>query len=317
MQTNLPDIGNRILKNGSETKVKSLEVRSELDRKNSDLNLTTKEKEKVQAELEQSRQNQNNPSQHTLNEDIISLKEELDKKMEINKDLEDQVDSFREELNETATEIDNLRGELSTTVIKASMLDSLQKEYTALAIKYEDLQNLNSSNDTDTEKSLKGVEDQTRLLREELHQSATENEQLKKELNLIREKYNQVEIIQKENDKLKTELEVLKRDESKSTDTISGAGTETSNRMQELEEELELIKELNETMSENEKLRSENGSDYKAILFDKLQHEYQNLRPEVESMRKSGPSIVSMADDDARKVLRNQLEASQTENDHL
>ncbi|XP_056017059.1 uncharacterized protein LOC130053686 [Ostrea edulis] len=231
------------------------EVRSELDRKNSDLNLTTKEKEKIQAELEQSKQNQNNPSQHTLNEDIMSLKEELDKKMEMNKDLEDQGDSFREELNETATEIDNLRGELK--------------------------------------KSLKGVEDQTRLLREELHQPATENEGLIKELNLIREKYNQVEIIQKENDKLKTELEVLKRDESKSTDTISGAGTETSNRMQELEEELELIKEeLNETMSENEKLRSENGSDYKAILFDKLQHEYQNLRAEVESMKKSGPSNV-------------------------
>nr|XP_022290263.1 centromere-associated protein E-like [Crassostrea virginica] len=289
------------------------EVRSQLDKAKSDLSTSANEKHNLQMELEKAQTIGDIPTPHASpRENIDSLKHELEEKSKKIKELEDQLDSFREEMNELSSEVDRLNGQLRETTLKASMCDSLQSELLALKKDYENLLSNKKSNNTDSEK----IEEQLRLLHERLERSTSENRQLEEKLKFMKIKEDEVEDVLKENADLKSTIALL---QEKENNTERRNGLDSSNRIQELEEELELIKEeLNETMSENENLRSKTHvSDSKALLFDKLQIEYQALYKEVETLKGNKASEHSVRSDESMKMLQNQLEESRVENEKL
>lgn len=283
--------------------------REGLDWKLQEMSALEEEIEELRLELEKARREQKNL---VSDEGVKKLKDDLDhtkaalkrKESECEKlksqspvgdsserltELEEQLQLINEELNEVMSENERLKS--SPSAMKAQMYETLQNQFTELAEKYSDaLQENEKLKTTSVEESdgklkddsrVKELEDQLQLINEEINDLMLENQKLKqvtgqndmklklfdKLQNEYDELHRRIETMEKENDTLKTQIAENTRH------------TVDSSEVDGLREQLDIInEELNELMSENERLRSRSSpQEMKVKMFDTLQKEFQEI----------------------------------------
>ncbi|KAK3091090.1 hypothetical protein FSP39_017042 [Pinctada imbricata] len=165
-------------------------------------------------------------------------------------DLQEQLDLINEELNETVTENEELRGQIATLSMKVQMLQSSQSP------------TKDSSIDGEGQAKIQELEEQLHLVNEDLNEAMTENDHLKAQ---IFEMNARMQI----QDKLEHDVKTRQ-----AAPSAEGPGADTSNT-QELQQ---LRENLSKLSGENEKLRAQlQVTDAKGQMFDTLQKEYDSV----------------------------------------
>lgn len=251
------------------------QMQEEIDGYREDFNVLKAEKNELKNKCEsiQSKLDDSSDENNKLKEKIGALEWKVE-----------EIESLEEELEEVRSDLDKKKLEINHIIRERDNFQSELEQILNTGNKGEDIESIKLE--------LEKVSERNEKLGEELESSTkqkiaitNEVDHLKEELKEAAEKVSMFEVLQQENVKLKAEFDRETNNGFKETKTVSNESA--AEKIKELEEELELIREeLNETVSENETLRSRTQvSEYKALLFDKLQSDYEALKSETESLK--------------------------------
>lgn len=224
----------------------------------------------------------------------------------------EEIESLEEELEEVRSDLDKKKLELDHIIRERDNFQSELEQIWNTGSKVEDIESLKLE--------LEKISERNNKLEKELESSSkqknaitSEVEHLKEKLKDAAEKVSMFDVLQQDHVKLKAEFDKKRDNDFNETESVSSKST--AEKIKELEEELELIKEeLNETMSENENLRSKTQvSDYKAVLFDKLQSDYQALKSENESLKGNVAPETYADQNESVDTLKEKLNERETE----
>ena len=232
-----------------------------------------------------------------------------------------EVASLEEEIEELRLELEIARKEQKTVGSDESLKklkDDLDHTKAALKMKESECENLKSNHSAESSSDrVTELEEQLELINEELNETMSENEKLKSNpSNMKAQMYETVqskfeELAEKYSSALeenkRLEVELRENNTSNKTEKSKAENTVDDSRVRDLEEQLELINdELNELMSENEKLKKESVSNgMKIKMFDDLQEKFDDICKTYETLEKENSALKTQINDNSQQMAEN------------
>ena len=215
-------------------------------------------------------ENQSNAASEWKDKDE-EYEHKLQDKTEELEELQERYDSLMEDLNITIQEQEESRQEILQYKIKGDMFDQLQKQSTALM---EKVKELTSENDS-LQAQIADQENQSSALIEKVEMLTSEKDSLQTQV--ADQKYIPTPAVKVDNG---PDLDMMDAEVNEVSQVDVEELSQLKQEMEDLEDRYEsVMEELNESVTENDKLRYENVElSMKTQGYDAMVDEYKNMK---------------------------------------
>lgn len=308
----------------TELEMEHEQIMEEMDGLREDLINERKDSKDKMEKLKVEIQNKDIENVHDLESEVEKLRSLCKQQKEEREGLDwklQEVASLEEEIEELRLELEIARKEQKTVGSDESLKklkDDLDHTKAALKMKESECENLKSNHSAESSSDrVTELEEQLELINEELNEVMSENENLKSNPSTMKAQMYETmqskfeELAEKYNsaleDNKRLEVELRENNTSNKTEKSKAENTVDDSRVKNLEEQLELInEELNELMSENEKLKQESVSNgMKIKMFDDLQEKFDDISKTYETLEKENSALKTQINDNSQQMAEN------------